>query len=107
LAGLAVQREGVSVGIWMFLASEILFLSGLFITYAIYQSVACGIDAFFARDFSHGSQEHQYALASGRRRRLAWVIFLFVPTFTDYLSRRPTASAPPAQSAAIDPMPRH
>jgi hypothetical protein len=38
---------------------------------------------------------------------LLWVIFLFVLTFTDYLSRRPTASAPPIQSAAIDPTPRH
>ncbi len=35
---LAVQREGVSVGIWVFLASEILFFSGLFVTYAVYRS---------------------------------------------------------------------
>jgi cytochrome c oxidase subunit 3 len=35
---LAIQREGVSVGIWVFLASEILFFSGLFITYAVYRS---------------------------------------------------------------------
>lgn len=35
---LAVQREGVSLGIWVFLASEILFFSGLFVTYAIYRS---------------------------------------------------------------------
>jgi cytochrome c oxidase subunit III len=34
---LALQRQGVSVGIWVFLASEILFFSGLFITYAIYR----------------------------------------------------------------------
>jgi cytochrome c oxidase subunit 3 len=34
---LAVQRTGVSVGIWAFLASEILFFSGLFITYAVYR----------------------------------------------------------------------
>jgi cytochrome c oxidase subunit 3 len=36
---LALQREGVSVGIWVFLASEILFFSGLFVTYAIYRSL--------------------------------------------------------------------
>jgi cytochrome c oxidase subunit 3 len=35
---LAVQRTGVSVGIWAFLASEILFFSGLFITYAVYRT---------------------------------------------------------------------
>jgi heme/copper-type cytochrome/quinol oxidase subunit 3 len=35
---LAVQREGVSFGIWVFLASEILFFSALFITYAVYRS---------------------------------------------------------------------
>jgi len=35
---LAVQREGVHFGIWVFLASEILFFSGLFITYAVYRS---------------------------------------------------------------------
>src|SRR5579863_2518086 len=34
---LEVQRTGVSVGIWAFLASEILFFSGLFITYAVYR----------------------------------------------------------------------
>lgn len=35
---LAVQREGVHFGIWVFLASEILFFSGLFVTYSIYRS---------------------------------------------------------------------
>jgi cytochrome c oxidase subunit 3 len=35
---LAVQRTGVSVGVWAFLASEILFFSGLFITYAVYRT---------------------------------------------------------------------
>ena len=35
---LAIQREGVHVGVWVFLASEILFFSGLFITYAVYRS---------------------------------------------------------------------
>ena len=34
---LEVQRTGVSVGIWAFLASEILFFSGLFIAYAVYR----------------------------------------------------------------------
>ena len=34
---LAAQREGVHFGIWVFLASEILFFSGLFITYAVYR----------------------------------------------------------------------
>jgi heme/copper-type cytochrome/quinol oxidase subunit 3 len=35
---LAVQREGVNFGIWVFLASEILFFSALFIIYAVYRS---------------------------------------------------------------------
>ena len=43
---LAVQREGVHFGIWVFLASEILFFSGLFITYAVYRSF--NPDAFYA-----------------------------------------------------------
>jgi hypothetical protein len=32
---------------------------------------------------------------------LFWVIFLFALTFTDYLSRRPTASPQPSHSAAL------
>jgi len=32
---LAVQREGVSVGIWVFLASEVLFFGVLISTYAV------------------------------------------------------------------------
>jgi cytochrome c oxidase subunit 3 len=36
---LALQRQGVAVGIWVFLASEILFFSGLFITYAVYRAL--------------------------------------------------------------------
>jgi cytochrome c oxidase subunit III len=35
---LQLQREGVSVGMWVFLASELLFFSGLFVTYAVYRS---------------------------------------------------------------------
>ena len=35
---LRLQREGVGFGIWVFLASEVLFFAGLFITYAIYRS---------------------------------------------------------------------
>jgi len=35
---LAAQRKGVHFGVWVFLASEILFFSGLFITYAVYRS---------------------------------------------------------------------
>jgi len=34
----AVQREGVSVGMWIFLMSEVLFFGGLFISYAVYRS---------------------------------------------------------------------
>ena len=34
---LELQREGVNFGIWVFLASEVLFFSGLFITYAVYR----------------------------------------------------------------------
>jgi cytochrome c oxidase subunit III len=36
---LTVQREGVHFGIWVFLASEILFFSGLFVTYTVYRSL--------------------------------------------------------------------
>ena len=35
---LRLQREGVGVGMWLFLASEVLFFGGLFVTYAIYRS---------------------------------------------------------------------
>lgn len=34
---LALQREGVSLGMWVFLMSEILFFAGLFCTYAVYR----------------------------------------------------------------------
>ena len=35
---LAIQREGVSVGIWVFLASEVLFFGVLIATYAVYRT---------------------------------------------------------------------
>ena len=35
---LRLQRQGVGLGMWIFLASEVLFFCGLFITYAIYRS---------------------------------------------------------------------
>jgi len=35
---LATQRTGVGVGIWVFLASEILFFSALFVIYAVYRN---------------------------------------------------------------------
>jgi cytochrome c oxidase subunit III len=35
---LRLQREGVSVGMWIFLASEVLFFGGLLATYAVYRS---------------------------------------------------------------------
>jgi cytochrome c oxidase subunit III len=35
---LAVQREGVGLGIWVFLASEVLFFGALITTYTIYRS---------------------------------------------------------------------
>src|ERR1700727_388938 len=35
---LRLQREGVGLGMWMFLASEVLFFSGLFVSYAVYRS---------------------------------------------------------------------
>jgi cytochrome c oxidase subunit III len=41
---LRLQREGVGVGMWLFLASEVLFFGGLFATYAIYRSF--NADAF-------------------------------------------------------------
>jgi cytochrome c oxidase subunit 3 len=41
---LRMQREGVSLGMWIFLVSEVLFFGGLFITYAVYRSL--NFDAF-------------------------------------------------------------
>ncbi|MCA6124419.1 cytochrome c oxidase subunit 3 [Bradyrhizobium sp. WSM 1704] len=35
---LRMQREGVSLGMWFFLASEVLFFAALFCSYAIYRS---------------------------------------------------------------------
>lgn len=35
---LRLQREGVGLGMWMFLASEVLFFGGLFVSYAVYRS---------------------------------------------------------------------
>jgi cytochrome c oxidase subunit III len=35
---LAMQREGVSLGMWIFLGSEALFFAGLFASYAVYRS---------------------------------------------------------------------
>src|SRR6202012_6007124 len=34
---LRLQREGVGLGMWIFLASEVLFFDGLFTTYAVYR----------------------------------------------------------------------
>lgn len=36
---LARQREGVSFGVWVFLASEILFFGGLFLAYTVYRNL--------------------------------------------------------------------
>ena len=33
------QREGVSFGVWVFLASEVLFFGGLFLGYTIYRNL--------------------------------------------------------------------
>lgn len=35
---LRMQREGVGLGMWIFLASEMLFFGGLFMSYAVYRS---------------------------------------------------------------------
>ncbi len=35
---LRLQREAVGLGMWFFLASEVLFFAGLFCTYAVYRS---------------------------------------------------------------------
>lgn len=35
---LRMQREGVGLGMWIFLASEMLFFGGLFVSYAVYRS---------------------------------------------------------------------
>lgn len=34
---MALQREGVGLGMWLFLASEVLFFGGLFCAYAVYR----------------------------------------------------------------------
>lgn len=36
---LARQREGVSFGVWIFLASEVLFFGGLFLGYTVYRNL--------------------------------------------------------------------
>lgn len=41
---LRMQREGVGLGMWMFLASEVLFFAALFCAYAVYRSY--NADAF-------------------------------------------------------------
>jgi cytochrome c oxidase subunit III len=41
---LQMQRQGVSLGMWFFMVSEVLFFGGLFATYAIYRSF--NADAF-------------------------------------------------------------
>src|SRR5690242_7850517 len=33
------QREAASFGMWVFLASEIVFFSGLFVSYAVYRTI--------------------------------------------------------------------
>ena len=35
---LRLQREGVGLGVWIFLASEVLFFAALFVTFAVYRS---------------------------------------------------------------------
>ena len=35
---LRMQREGVGLGMWIFLASEVLFFGGLFVSYAVYRN---------------------------------------------------------------------
>ena len=35
---LRMQREGVGLGMWIFLAGEVLFFGGLFVSYAVYRS---------------------------------------------------------------------
>ena len=35
---LRLQREGVGLGMWIFLASEVLFFAALFVTFAVYRS---------------------------------------------------------------------
>ena len=42
----ALQREGVGVGMWVFLESEVLFFGALFCAYAVYRS-------FNVSGFSH------------------------------------------------------
>ncbi|HEX4040857.1 MAG TPA: cytochrome c oxidase subunit 3 [Xanthobacteraceae bacterium] len=37
-SNLRLQREGVGLGMWMFLASEVLFFGALFVGYAVYRS---------------------------------------------------------------------
>lgn len=37
-SSLRLQREGVGLGMWIFLASEVLFFGGLLVSYAIYRS---------------------------------------------------------------------
>lgn len=45
----ALQREGVGVGMWIFLMSEVLFFAALFITYAVYRSLNADVFRIAAR----------------------------------------------------------
>jgi cytochrome c oxidase subunit 3 len=62
----ALQREGVGVGMWIFLASEVLFFGGLFLTYAVYRS--SNIEAFriaaVQTDISYGATNTVILLTS-------------------------------------------
>lgn len=54
--------------------------------------------ATFLMDLKNANAVVRLVAAAG----LFWIIFLFVLTFTDYLSRRPTVFAQPAHGAALD-----
>ena len=45
------QRESVSLGMWVFLAQEVMFFGGLFLVYLVYRSFIC--PAVFAEASHH------------------------------------------------------
>lgn len=59
--------------------------------------------AAFLMDLKNASALLRLVAAAG----LFWVIFLFALTFTDYLSRRPTASVPLSSDGAAFDTPQH
>ena len=68
------QREAASFGMWVFLASELLFFGGLFVSYAVYRTIyPAGDDRGRARetDFFYGTLNTAILMTSSLTMALA------------------------------------